>query len=284
MPHVAHHPPVLLYACLAVLGAFLFGLIPLFIPKPERFAHLLVGFAAGAVLGISLFHLLPDAISNEGGVATPIWQVALWTLAGIGLMYFIEHVLLPHEHHHLHQSSGHDGHDYPHVAKGEVIGELSEEIALEPSDLCQVCDIGFYSVASFIGLSIHSFVDGLTFAVLGQLNAATVAFLGVGLHKLAESFVLTTIFHLAGYRRGQTAIILAVFLATTPFGALAGMGVLNNVTVSIGPFTAFAAGCLIYIAGHGLLPALWNQPRHRVGAALAAIAGAGFIYATMLVK
>ncbi|MCG3152500.1 MAG: hypothetical protein GEEBNDBF_01800 [bacterium] len=284
MPETAPVWPPLGVALLTSLLAFGFGLVPFILPRPDRYAHWLVGFACGAVLGLSIWHLLPHAVEGFHGEPLAIWEVSAFALVGAGLLYFIEHVLLPHQHH-VHQIPAHDGHGIHHIASGhEVTHDHSHcapdapQEALEEGDLCQVCDIGFYSVASFIGLSMHSFVDGLYIALFSAFSTSFLPYLGILLHKLGEAFVLTTIFHLAGYQRRRTTVILAVFLCMTPLGTLLGSEAIHNLTSQMGYLSALAAGGFLYIAGHGLLPALWSQPRHRLPSAIAVLLGIGFIY------
>lgn len=287
--------PALLLACTASLLAFGFGMLPFFLKKPDRWAHWLVGFACGAVLGLCFWSLLPHATEQVDGHQLMLWEVVVWAALGVGLLYFIEHILLPHQHH-VHQIHVADGHSVAHVAAGHEVTHdhsqcdhehepISKEAAtggLQEGDLCKVCDIGFYSVASFIGLSLHSFVDGLYIALFSTLPSGLMPYLGILLHKFGEAFVLTTIFHLAGYPRRRTTVILAVFLSMTPLGTILGAEALHGLSAQMGYISALAAGGFIYIAGHGLLPALWSQPRHRVPSAIAVCLGIGFIYVTQL--
>lgn len=281
MPEPVFQLNALQYAAIVVLTSFAAGLVPLYTPRPERCAHLLVGFAAGAVLGLALWHMLPDAVHAFEGTAIPAAVVFILAGAGFGALYFIEHVLLPHEHHHLHQAESPDGHSLPHLAgttheePGHIHGPDCELVS---SDLCEVCDIGFYSVASFIGLSLHSFVDGLYLSLDGVVAAPWIIFLGIALHKLAEAFVLTTIFHLAGYPRRRTIAILVAFLAMTPLGAYMGTAVMANTEIQTAYLSAIAAGGFLYIAFHGLIPALWRQKQVRWSAALSVAGGIAVIY------
>lgn len=288
--HDSHAAPVpaLVLAIIAAGVAFGFGLLPFVLRKPDRWAHWLVGFACGAVLGLSIWHLLPHAVEGFEGHQLAVWEVALWAAIGAGLLYFIEHILLPHQHH-IHQVpvSSDEAHQHglahDHEACGiehdpETLAALAQLEAVEEGDLCRVCDIGFYSVASFIGLSMHSFVDGLYIALFATLHFTWLPYFGILLHKLGEAFVLTTIFHLAGYPKRRTTAILAVFLAMTPLGTVLGNEALGGLSAQMGYLSALAAGGFIYIAGHGLLPALWSTPRHRLPSAVAVALGLAFIY------
>ncbi|HYE78069.1 MAG TPA: ZIP family metal transporter, partial [bacterium] len=183
MPEHVPHLTALQYAALVVATSFLAGLLPLAMPRPERCAHLLVGFAAGAVLGLAFWHMLPEAVEAFKGTPLPAAAVLGLAAMGAGALYFIEHVLLPHDHHHLHQLHDQpDGHSFGHLAAGHHPGEGHvhgpECAPLESSDLCEVCDISFYGVASFIGLSFHSFVDGLYLSLDGVIAAPWIIFLG----------------------------------------------------------------------------------------------------------
>ncbi|HYE76803.1 MAG TPA: hypothetical protein VEI97_02345, partial [bacterium] len=78
--------------------------------------------------------------------------------------------------------------------------------------------------------------------------------------------------------RRRTVAILIAFLAMTPLGALVGSRLMVNAEVQTAYLSALAAGGFLYIAVHGLLPALWRQKQVRWASAFSVASGVAVIY------
>jgi ZIP family zinc transporter len=88
----------------AALGATLLG--GLFALRYQDKLHLILGFSAGAVLGVALFDLLPEAFSLAGkqyAAAT----VTLFVAVGFFAFMFLNRVLLLHPEDEEHSDHGH---------------------------------------------------------------------------------------------------------------------------------------------------------------------------------
>jgi ZIP family zinc transporter/zinc and cadmium transporter len=117
-------------------------------------------------------------------------------------------------------------------------------------------DIG---TAALIGLSIHSFFDGVAIASGMQVNAGLGAmlFLSVLLHKLPEGVTIASVV-LAGGRGGGQAVRAALGLgAATVLGV-----VLTEVAAPLATHgLALAAGATLYVAASNLVPEFQNKRR-----------------------
>ena len=114
------------YCIILFVAAFLGGMVTLVRTWSEERLHLFVSFGAGVFLGAVFFELLPEAMSHENR-----GTVSIAILCGYLVIFFVEKLMARHE-----QMSGGEGHHHKVV-----------------------------SIAAFIGLSVHSLVDGLGMAV-----------------------------------------------------------------------------------------------------------------------
>lgn len=113
--------------------------------------------------------------------------------------------------------------------------------------------------SALIGLSIHSFFDGVAIASGVQANAAlgTLLFLSVLLHKLPEGVTIASVI-MAGGRGGGLAVRAALALgAATVLGV-----VLTEVAAPLAANgLALAAGATLYVAASNLVPEFQHKRR-----------------------
>jgi ZIP family zinc transporter/zinc and cadmium transporter len=182
------------------------------------------------MLAVVLTGALPT-VFREGGIAP-----GLTVLAGYLAVHLAHHVLVPHFH----------------------FGEETHAIT---------ADVG---VSALIGLSIHSFFDGVAIAsgFLQSDGLGTLLFLAVLLHKLPEGVTIASVV-LAGGRPGREGVLAAAAL-----GGATVLGVL--LTDLAAPLQrhglALAAGVTLYVAASNLVPEV--QKTRRPSLTLAFLGGA----------
>src|SRR3954471_16645279 len=103
--------------------------------------HLILGFSAGAVIGVALFDLLPEAMALADGHYGPGF-LSLFIAAGFFAYLIIDRLILLHPH--THDEHGHS-HGGPPEAQG-VVGALT--------------------------LAAHSFLDGVAIGAAFQASPA----------------------------------------------------------------------------------------------------------------
>jgi ZIP family zinc transporter len=126
---------VILIACAAFVATFIGGSFAI---RFRDHLHLILGFSAGAVLGVALFDLLPEAIE----LASPYFEPRTLTLAvasGFLLYLFLDRIIFVHSH---------DEEEDPH-APNEKRGMLGAGT-----------------------LSLHSFLDGVAIGIGFQASLA----------------------------------------------------------------------------------------------------------------
>jgi zinc and cadmium transporter len=118
------------------------------------------------------------------------------------------------------------------------------------------CDIHQMGIPAFLGISLHSLLDGLALGaglMLPQLGP--VVLLAVIIHKMPDSISITSILLSAGWSRRRVAVLSLLFSLTTPVGALLAYVFFralspDNVAIAIG----ISSGTFLAIATADILP------------------------------
>jgi zinc transporter ZupT len=118
------------------------------------------------------------------------------------------------------------------------------------------CDIHQMGIPAFLGISLHSLLDGLALGaglMLPQLGP--VVLLAVIIHKMPDGISITSILLSAGWDRKKVALLSVVFSLTTPAGALLAYLFFRsfsseNLAIAIG----ISAGTFLAIATADILP------------------------------
>jgi zinc transporter ZupT len=168
--------------------------------------HLILGFSAGAVVGVAFFDLLPEALKLGG----PMPLRTMTFVAGGFLFYLLlDRLALLHEHDEEH------GHEHGHGAPRSALGAIT----LVAHSVFDGLAIGFaFQVSGAVGLAVslavvtHDFSDGINTAsvVLKSGGSRSDARRWLLADALAPSLgiVLTLFVHPAG---AAFATVLAVF-------------------------------------------------------------------------
>ena len=162
------------------------------------------------------------------GVLPPVFDAAprsapLFVLGGYLFVHLVQHVVVPHFH----------------------FGEETHEVT------------GTAAVSALIGLSLHTFFDGVAIAsgFLESSRLGLLLFLAVVLHKLPEGVAIGSV-SLAGGHGPRWALSAAGILAATTV-----LGVL--LTAVAAPLRdhglALAAGVTLYVAASNLVPEIQSR-------------------------
>lgn len=242
---------VLFVSLLSFVGVMLFALHEQWI---RRFLLLLVGFAAGALLGDVFLHILPEMLEEESTM--PISPFLL-VLAGILLSFVIEKII---HWRHCHCSA-------------------------LPRESMHVHPVG---IMNLVGDGIHNFIDGMLIAgsylVSPQIGVATT--IAVALHEIPQEIGDFAVLLFSGF----TARKAALFNFLSALAALAGAVIvlaLSTTLPSLGSvLLPVAAGNFLYIAGADLMPELHKETRLSKAALqlVAILSGVGVMLLLMLLE
>jgi zinc and cadmium transporter len=206
----------LLGSCGGLLVASSFFLFPASIRT--RLVPWLVSYAVGALLGVALLALLPEALAELS--PQPVFGTLL---AGILVFFVLEKlVLLRHCH----------------------------------TDECQVH--GATAPLVFIGDAFHNFLDGaiVCTAVLTSVPLGINTAVAVAAHEIPQEVGDVAVLLAAGYTRGRALLLNIVTGASGILGAIMAFAAVE-VVPGIRPFVlAGSSASLLYIAMSDLIPDL----------------------------
>ncbi len=212
-----------------VVAAYAFALLGGSISTSLHLAHkqlcALISLAAGTLLGVTIFDILPESLS-----ACPWWTGALAAVTGYALFFFISKYV-------------------HHVCPACAASHFDADATRHFSEI---------ATALIVALSVHSTTDGLALGI-GQESPASDAtkwslFSALCIHKLPEGLALGSLLIGAGFRRATALGWVTAVEATTLFGGAVGFFFLSKVsTFWLGLVMAHVGGGFLYLAAHAVL-------------------------------
>lgn len=217
-----------------------------------------MSFVSGLMLGVALFHMLPDGAER----IQSMHAAGYWVAAGIVSMFLLIRVFHVHAHGEAGTACDHAPHDHGHHASGAGV---------------------------LAGLTIHSLLDGIALAAavaagaqqtnaMGLLGLGT--FLAVLLHKPLDSLSIVSVMAASGWTTRARTIANICFALTVPVGAgvfFCGFAAAGD--AAIGAALCFSAGLFLCIALADLLPEIQFHQHDRVRLTSALLAGIALAFA-----
>ncbi|GAA3229435.1 ZIP family metal transporter [Actinocorallia longicatena] len=211
----------ILVACGAFVATLLGGLVA---ARVSDSLHLVLGLAAGIMLGVVGFDLLPEAFEQAHQTWLGVPAAAVTLVAGFLTVHVVERSLAMHRGH----EAEFGAHEHGMQALGTVTGT---------------------------GLIIHSTLDGvgigLAFQAGGSVGVAVA--IAVIAHDFADGFNTFTVTSLYGSGRARAWTFLFLDAAAPVFGAFLGT-VVRIPEDAVGLYLGYFAGFLLYLATSDILP------------------------------
>ena len=248
---LAAHPAAregLLASLLAGLATGL-GALPLFLlrrPAPDAQAPLL-GLAGGMMLAASLFSLLLPAIALVAGSAAPGFLgllTALALLAGAGTMQAID---------------------------GRTRHVHVERITMQDA----APRLGLIVAA----IALHNVPEGLAVGIAAASGGGQAMTLGIALQNIPEGWIVASAMLALGAAPLRAALIALGTGLVEPVGGLFGVIASTVAGAALPLALAAAAGAMLWVVSHEMIPA--SHKPGRIGAGTAGLA-AGFAVMTTL--
>ncbi len=197
-----------------------------------------VALGAGFMLAATFLRMLPESLALSR-------QAPLLMLGGYFLVHFFEHTVAPHFHF------------------GE---EVHGDVMVNPAA----------SYSALLGLSIHTFFDGVSIAsgFLVSISLGLVVFFAVALHKIPEGFTVASI-ALASGKGPRGALTASFVLAAATLAGVAGM---HRFAGAVGYALPLSTGVALYVAASDLIPEV-NEERG-IGMALVVFLGVALFWVT----
>ena len=214
--------PLTVFLLLAFAASMAGGLAPVAEGFLERLGvERVLSFRSGLLVAVALAEVLPEAWRASAALGAVSASAAL----GLGLYL--------HKGHH----EEHEGHEltHPHV-HGGADGARPAAVA---------------------ALFAHSLIDGLNLGAVAVVGGPALLAVGAAtaIHKLADGFTLTSLFHESGRARGRVLLLLVAVSLATPLGAVLG----RDGSLSFGPaltalLLGFAGGSFLYVGAAQIVP------------------------------
>ncbi|MBL8727797.1 MAG: ZIP family metal transporter [Planctomycetes bacterium] len=216
------------------------GAVPvLFVRRiAPRAESALAGFSAGVMLAAAFVSLLLPALGmvqrdDDGAFAS--WPVLLGVALG-ALAIDLLHRTSPHEHF----QKGHEGLTNRRMAR-----------------------VWLFAIA----LALHNVPEGLAVGVgvaSGDAQVSLPVTLGIAVQNVPEGLIVAVAFLAAGYSKTQALLVTLATGLVEPVGALVGYGFVQVVTSAMPSALAFAAGAMLYVVSHEIIPESHREGRSAV--------------------
>src|SRR5438045_1844864 len=223
-----------------VVAAYVLALVGGWVSTSLQVTHktlcALISFAAGTLLGVTSFAILPESFGASS------WWAVLFALAtGYALFFFISK--------HVH-----------HVCPACAASHFDADATRHFSEIAS---------ALIVALAIHSTTDGLALGI--QQEAPTMdatkwsLFSALCIHKVPEGLALGGLLIGAGLQRSAAVGWLAAVEATTLLGGIIGYLLLTNISMLwLGLIMAHVGGGFIYLATHAVVGELLKHGKKLV--------------------
>ena len=212
-----------------VVAAYVFALAGGAISTSLHLQHkplcALISFAAGTLLGVTLFAILPEGLEDSGS-----WPVVAAAATG----YFLFFLISKHVH---------------HVCPACAASHFDADATRHFNEI---------ATALIVALAIHSTTDGLALGIQQEAPSTDATkwslFSALCIHKVPEGLALGSLLIGAGLRRTTALGWVAAVEATTLLGGVIGMLWLGKVsTFWLGLIMAHVGGGFLYLATHAVL-------------------------------
>ncbi|MBO0827227.1 MAG: ZIP family metal transporter [Streptosporangiales bacterium] len=235
-------------AVLVALAALCFTLVGGLVAMRIRDRrHLVLGLAAGVMLGVVGFDLLPEALDQSGQLVVGVPAGMLAAVGGFLTIHVVERSLAIHR--------GSEGHFRSHQHGMQPIG-----------------------LTAASALVIHSLLDGVGIGAGFQagVSVGVAVAIAVVAHDFADGFNTFTITDLYGNARSRGLILLGLDALAPVAGAAVG-SLIRLPHLVIGVYLGYFAGFLLYIATSTILPEAHAGHPSRV-TLLLTVCGAVFVW------
>src|SRR2546423_2876357 len=211
----------------------------------QRYLLYIMAFSSGLLIGVAFLDLVPEVTEIAFHEAVPIRWLMATLIGGFVAIFLLEKLTI------IHSEKQHDAPGHHHHV----------------------------GLVGAIGLSFHSFLDGLAIGVGFQAGASVgvVVLLAVVAHDFADGLNTVTFMLATRNSRWRTVLLLAVDASAPVAGALCA-GLFRITPYHLAFQLSFFAGFLLYLGASDLLPQVHERPRFALLAStIGGLATAGIV-------
>ncbi|MDD5269846.1 MAG: ZIP family metal transporter [Candidatus Omnitrophica bacterium] len=191
----------------------------------DKILVLLIGFAAGGLLGGAFLHIIPESLEKGDDAHT----VFMYVIAGFIMFFVLERYF-----------------KWRHCHNG-------------------VCDIHAFSYLNLVGDGIHNFIDGLiigaSFLVSVQFGLVTT--FAIVLHEIPQEIGDFGVLIYGGFSKMKALLYNFISASICIGGTVIGFFFADRMAGFSGILLPIAAGGFIYISASDLVPELHKQKSER---------------------
>jgi len=245
------HPLALaLIATLANAAATGAGALPVLVVRkvPVRTQNAMLGFSAGVMLAASIFSLILPALDAGTGLTGSKLGGGSIVAAGImlgGLLMLTMDRWIPHE----------------HLVRGQVATSGR-----------QVSRVWLFVFA----ITLHNLPEGLAvgvaFSVEDPVRALPLAF-GIGIQNIPEGLAVALALLTLNYSPARAGLVALASGMVEPIGGLIGAGIITFAQPLLPLGLAFAAGAMLFVISHEIIPETHHQKGHETVATVGILGG-----------
>jgi zinc transporter ZupT len=214
MEHII--PYTIIISTILLSGSSVF----LFKKENPKLLKLLLAFSGAFLLSISFLNLIPEIYEREHE------KIGIFIIVGFVIQLFLELFTKGIEHGHGHGHECKENHDHSvHLPKIAPLGLM-------------------------IGLSLHSFLEGMPLVHGFDEHVQHTLTLGIVIHNIPISIVLASIFVRAGYSNKKVLLILLLFSVMTPLGSIVSEFLSSNFISNIQSYFGIIMGIVVGIFLH----------------------------------
>lgn len=243
--------------------------------------HLLLGLAAGLMLGVVAFDLLPESLEAAGHRLFGVPESLLMFVVGFLVLHVAERSVAIHRAHEqeyaIHEHGHHDV--APHAGGGGLVyGGARGHGHGHGHGSTTDGRVEKLGLAAALALCVHSTMDGFAIGAAFQVGNSFGAVVAVAVlaHDFADGFNTYTITRLYGNDRKRALTLLGLDAIAPVLGA----SITLLVTVPdhvVGIYLGFFAGFLMYLATSDILPEA-HSPHPSRSTLACTVAGAGLMW------
>lgn len=214
MEHII--PYTIIISTILLSGSSVF----LFKSENPKLLKLLLAFSGAFLLSISFLNLIPEIYEREHE------KIGIFIIVGFVIQLFLELFTKGIEHGHGHGHDCKENHDHSvHLPKIAPLGLM-------------------------IGLSLHSFLEGMPLVHGFDEHVQHSLTLGIVVHNIPISIVLASIFLRAGYNNKKVLLMLLLFSVMTPLGSIVSEFLSSNFISNIQSYFGIIMGIVVGIFLH----------------------------------
>ena len=276
---------LILYCSMIALASLSGGWIPMLVRITHTRMQVAISVVAGVMLGVGLLHMIPHSHYELGNVDVTMW----WVMIGFLMMFFLERFF------HFHHHDAPDDSDVPEPVHCDH--DHADHSHSHAHDHDAPTAHAFSWGGAFIGLALHSAVDGIALAAavvveeqggIVPMLAGLGTFLAIFLHKPFDSLSIGTLMAAGGWSPRARHLVNVAYALVLPMGVLLFMFGLDreshNYAAFLGRALGFAGGAFLCIATSDLLPELQFHSHDRAKLSAALILGVALAWAIGLVE